>query len=66
MYQLPTQSLLSHAVSDAQPVDLLLSGASSFPALLIIQRLVNHLISASQPLDHCPLSRLKSAYAAEP
>ncbi|MDP0947278.1 hypothetical protein, partial [Klebsiella pneumoniae] len=37
----------------------------SFPALLVIQRLVNHWISVSQPLDHCPLSRLKSAYAAE-
>ena len=39
--------------------------AKSFPALLVIQRPVNHWISVSQPLDHCPLSRLKSAYAAE-
>ena len=66
------QHLISHAmiiysaaVSDAQPFDLLLSGALSLPALLVIQRLVNHLTSVSQPLDHRPLSRLKSAYTAE-
>ena len=43
--------IYSAEVSDAQPFDLLLSGALSLPALLVIQLLVIHLISACQPLE---------------
>ena len=50
------RSTVSHFISDSQSLDQHLSTTLSAP--------VSRLISACQLLDHCPLSRLKSANAA--
>ena len=50
------RSTVSHLISDFQLLDQHLSTTLSAP--------VSRFISASQLLDHCPLSRLQSANAA--